>query len=117
MYSRDMQNRSGGGQLGVVAVLRLTAEVLALALNHALDEPLGRHQRHLLRLRPLLQRRRAGVVRHHHVVPAGGGKPWRRKRRVFEDRGSLSARCLHSFLAVHPVQLIVRAKIGSKILF
>lgn len=58
----------------VVAILRLAGEALALAADDALDEPLGRHQRHVLRRRPPLQRRRAGAVRHHYVVPAGGGK-------------------------------------------
>lgn len=78
-----MLNTSQGGQLGrvVVAILRLAGEVLAHALDDALDEPLGRHQRHGLRPRPLLQRRRAGVVRHHHIVPAGGGTFWERKGR------------------------------------
>lgn len=78
---RDMQNTSNGRQLGgvVVVILRLAGEVLLLALNDALDEPLGRHQRRILRLRPLLQLRRAGGVRHHYVIPADGGKLWERK--------------------------------------
>lgn len=96
-----MLNTSQGGQLGgvVMAILRLAGKVLALALNDALDEPLGRHQRHVLRPRPLLQRRRAGVVRHHHVVLAVGRKLWERKGdgersakgRMFEASSFLSA--------------------------
>lgn len=62
-----------------MAILTLAGEVLALALDDALDEPLGRHQRHVLQPRPLLQLWRAGGIRHHHVVPAVGGKLWERK--------------------------------------
>lgn len=60
----------------VVAILRLAGEALALAADDALDEPLGRHQRHVLGRRPSLEQRWAGAVRHHHVIPAGGKELW-----------------------------------------
>lgn len=86
-----MQNSSRCGRraLGrvVVAILRLACEGLPLAADDALDEPLSRHQRHVLRHRPPLQRRRAGGVRHHHIVPAGGGKLWEREREWGESEG------------------------------
>lgn len=119
MYSRGtcktaVSRRSGrlGGVVMVVAILRLAGKVLALAPDDALDEPLGRHQRYVLRPRPLLQRRRAGVVRHHHVVPAGGGKLWGGGRARGRDQlggggvgeclrpaGFQSAKRVYSFLA------------------
>lgn len=103
-----MQNTSQGGQLGgvVVAILRLAGEVLALTLDDALDEPLRRHQWHVLRPRPLLHLWRTGVVRHHHVVPAGVGKLWGRKGGGVGEclrPAVLSARCIsNGGAALHP---------------
>lgn len=55
----------------------------ALPADHALDEPLGRDQRHLLRRHARLKQRWTGVVCHHHVELARRNVcPWNERRKV-----------------------------------
>lgn len=50
-----------------MAIARQAVEAQALPADHALDQPLGGHQRDLLGRHVLLQRRGTAAVRHHHV--------------------------------------------------
>ena len=55
-----------------MAIPGQAVETQALPADHALDEPLGRHQRHLLGRHVFLNQRWTGVVRHHQVELACG---------------------------------------------
>lgn len=50
-----------------MAIPRQAVEAQALPADHALDQPLGGHQRDFLGRHVLLQQRGAAAVRHHHV--------------------------------------------------